>query len=299
MAAKMDAASGGGSRARGMGKLPREGVDLVYHSHGSGAPILLLAGGPGLDPRYLEPLAERLGAGQRVVLLHQRGTGESRSSRIERSTLSLEILVEDIELLREHLGFDRWVLLGHSWGGILAMAYAGAHPQRVRGLVLVGSGGIASGWVGPYTDNVLSRLTADERRAAAFWVEPERFRRDPQRALVEYTRVVAPAMVFEREAALPLIERTLGDGAFNVAVNRALATALPRYDFRAPLAQLSAPALVIQGRQDPVGESTARQIAQALPRSTLRFVERCGHWPFVERAAEFDAALAEFLAGLG
>jgi proline iminopeptidase len=280
------------------GTLPREYVRLAYRSYGSGTPVLLLAGGPGIDAVYFEPLAESLAVGHRAVLLHQRGTGPSTLDRVDAETVSLALSIRDVEALREAAGVDRWVLLGHSWGGILAMAYAEAHPDRVRGLVLVGSGGVTSDWMRYYADNVLSRLDGDGRRAAAFWTEPDRFLADPDRAVLEYSRATAPAMVFERDAALPLVERALKEGAFRVDVNRAFLPDLLSYDFRPGLARLEAPALVLQGRQDPVGETTAYDIARALPRARLHFLERCGHWPFVEREAEFLREVRGFLAGL-
>ncbi|HEX5120241.1 MAG TPA: prolyl aminopeptidase [Pseudonocardiaceae bacterium] len=104
-----------------------------------GTPVVFLHGGPGGGSsaghrRFFDP--ERF----RAVLLDQRGTGRSlpRASEpvTDLSTNTTPHLVADLELLREHLGIDRWVVFGVSWGTTLGVAYAEAHPSRVSGLVL-------------------------------------------------------------------------------------------------------------------------------------------------------------------
>jgi len=101
-----------------------------------GQPVLFLHGGPGagagtVHRRFFDP------AFWRVVIFDQRGAGRSRplGSLAHNTTPDL---VADIETLRRHLGIERWLLFGGSWGSTLALAYAQAHPDRVRGLVLRG-----------------------------------------------------------------------------------------------------------------------------------------------------------------
>ena len=102
----------------------------------SGDPVLLLHGGPGTgcspaQRRFFDP------GHYRAVLFDQRGAGRSRPQGeiVENTTRHL---VADIERLRQHLGIERWLVFGGSWGSTLALAYAEAHPERVRGLVLRG-----------------------------------------------------------------------------------------------------------------------------------------------------------------
>ena len=121
------------------GYLPVPGGHTMYWEQvGSprGHPVLFLHGGPGagagaVHRRFFDP------AFWRVVIFDQRGAGRSRPlGSLDHNTTP--DLVEDIELLRRHLGVERWLLFGGSWGSTLALAYAQAHPQRVRGLVLRG-----------------------------------------------------------------------------------------------------------------------------------------------------------------
>jgi proline iminopeptidase len=102
----------------------------------AGAPVIVLHGGPGsgctpAQRRFFDP------DHYRVILFDQRGCGRSQPSGcIEDNTT--DHLIGDIEQLRLHLGIERWLVFGGSWGSTLAIAYALAHPRRVRGLILRG-----------------------------------------------------------------------------------------------------------------------------------------------------------------
>ena len=101
-----------------------------------GKPLVFLHGGPGggIDPvyrRYFDPRKWR------VVLFDQRGCGKSTPFSELRENTTWD-LVADIERLREHLGVERWVVFGGSWGSTLSLAYAETHPRRCKALVLRG-----------------------------------------------------------------------------------------------------------------------------------------------------------------
>ena len=121
------------------GMLPVSSIHTLYYEqcgNPQGNPAVFLHGGPGggLSPdyrRFFDPVAYR------AVLFDQRGSGKSTPyAELEENTTW--DLVADIEKLREHLGIDRWVVFGGSWGSTLALAYAETHPERVKALVLRG-----------------------------------------------------------------------------------------------------------------------------------------------------------------
>ena len=101
-----------------------------------GTPVIFVHGGPGggTSPdqrRFFDPSAYR------IVLFDQRGCGQSTPHASLEANTTWD-LVADMELIREHLGIDRWVVFGGSWGSTLALAYAETHPERVRAIVLRG-----------------------------------------------------------------------------------------------------------------------------------------------------------------
>jgi len=123
----------------GSGWLPTGSAHEFYYEEcgaPDGKPVVVLHGGPGgaINPtmrRFFDP------ARWRVALFDQRGCGRSRpNASLEHNTTW--DLVEDIERLRRHLGIDKWVVFGGSWGSTLALAYAIRHPERVSGLILRG-----------------------------------------------------------------------------------------------------------------------------------------------------------------
>lgn len=273
-----------------------EGVMVYFRDVGSGRPIVLLAGGPGFSGDYLRPLAADLSANCRVILPDARGTGRSAVEPFDSGQITIEALVADLERIRALLKFEKWTLLGHSFGGILAMAYAAEHPDRVAGLVLVGSGGITSDFVWDYNAGLTARLTDAEKKEIGKWQNPSGLGGDPERAVVEISRIVAPAMMVDRKLAERLAQETLVPERFNPRVTLALQPWLRSgYDFRKPLKALTVPVIIIQGRQDPIGEATAQLIKNSFKSSDLRLLENCGHWPFLEKRDEFAKLLESFL----
>jgi len=126
------------------GMLPVGDGNILYWETGgnpSGKPAVVLHGGPGsgCSPRfrgYFDPAAYR------VVLFDQRNCGRSTPNAAapdtDLATNNTRNLLADIELLRQHLGIDRWLVFGGSWGSTLALAYAEAHPDRVTEMILFG-----------------------------------------------------------------------------------------------------------------------------------------------------------------
>ena len=151
------------------GAFDSAGLQLYYTSAGTGTPIVLLSGGPGLNVDYVLPIAQFLPAGYRSIAFEQRGTGRSRPQPFDPATLTINTVVQDLEALRVRLQQDRLSLLGHSWGGMLAMAYAAAHPDHVDRLILVDSGGPTLEFTQWFGDNIEARLRPEDIELRDYW----------------------------------------------------------------------------------------------------------------------------------
>jgi pimeloyl-ACP methyl ester carboxylesterase len=111
-----------------------DGRRLAYRRAGSGPMLVCHPGGPGFSSLYLGKLSG-LGEHLELVLIDPRGTGGS-DPPYDRRAFAIDDYVSDLEELRAHLGLERMLLFGHSHGGMVAMAYAARHPERVERLIL-------------------------------------------------------------------------------------------------------------------------------------------------------------------
>ena len=120
----------------GEGRLAIPGGSIWYRVSGSGpgTPIVLLHGGPGYSSYYLKSL-EALSDERPVVIYDQLGAGKS-DRVVDTALFNIPHFVAELDSLRSHLGYERWHVLGHSWGTILGLEYYRAHPDRVASLTL-------------------------------------------------------------------------------------------------------------------------------------------------------------------
>lgn len=272
--------------AAGAESLPRDGFELHYRTMGSGPTVVLLSGGPGFDVDYLLPVAEKLADGFTCVLLEQRGTGRSRATKFEPAAMKLRNVVEDLEALRVHLKLETLSLIGHSWGGMLAMAYAAAHPERVGRLALVGPGGMDTQFQSYFGPNLEMRLLAQDKAA-----------REAAKTPTQNIRAITPAYFFDRAKALAFAKAT-PEGSLHGDVGAAMWPDLAvNYNVRDAMKKLNRPTLIVQGRQDPIGESTAYETHLAIQGSKLELLNRCGHFPWLEQPEAFYKLTREFLSG--
>ena len=131
-----DAATAQVPRAR-QGLLSLEDARLFYEVVGSGEdPIIVVHGGPGLDHSYLQPGLDVLAVRHTLVYYDQRATGRSTSG-LDSVAINLDTFVEDIDALRQALGYERISVLTHSFGALIGLEYALRHPENLRSLILL------------------------------------------------------------------------------------------------------------------------------------------------------------------
>lgn len=272
-----------------------DGTRLAYTEVGSGPRLVCLPGGPGRASAYLEDLGG-LSANRTLVLLDTRATGHSEVPA-DPSTLRFDRLADDVEALREHLGEDRVDLLGHSAGCLVAQAYAAAHPERVRSLVLVTPSDRLQG--GSREDVAAIRearsdepwyAEAAEAQEALAYANPAQ-----QQSLVRATRPFFYGRWDERTQAHAATADTqssrraelgFGAGVEQVDVPAMLAA----------LAELEAPVLVVGGERDALtGVASVHAVAGSFPAAQTEVLPGAGHFPWVDEPESFRTAVADFL----
>ena len=279
------------------GKVPRNGFDLYYTIVGAnGLYALILSGGPGEEMRSMDGVADELRKKYRCIMLEQRGTGRSKLSKYDPSTINLNAYIEDIEVLRKHLQIDKLILVGNSWGMMLAFAYGGTYPDHVRAIVTIGSGPITTEYLAVMVDNMKSRLCPSDMEVIEYWTEPSRHAAEFERAEFERVRATAPAYFYDRKAGLQYGKELTPD-EFNPHVIPAF-KASGDFDLRSKLKAITAPVLLLQGRQDIAGEANIDEAHLLIKNSVLKFINKCGHMPWLEQREQTWKIVNEFLDSL-
>lgn len=255
-----------------------------------GVPVVFLHGGPGScsnpdQRRFFDPQHYR------IVLYDQRGCGRSAPAGRTQDNTTRQ-LIDDLEQLRRHLGVDRWLLFGGSWGSTLGLAYAQAHPASTRGLILRGLFLGTNDEVAWFLEG-LRRFVPEAWEALAAGVQGPSWRGliAHYQARVEQGDEVAAQRWNAYEAAVMGVGEA-GSTA-SPAPNAPALLARVRIQlhylaqdcFLAPGQLLNGigtlapiPAILVQGRRDLVcPPSTAYALARAWPRARLEMVENGGH----------------------
>lgn len=260
---------------------------LHVREFGSGEPLIFLAGGPGLNATYLDAIWENLFSDYRCIVLDQRGTGKSILPKVDSVSLTMEAYIHDLETLRNHLKLEQITLIGHSWGGMLAMEYVAKNHKNVKNLILLNPGGPTSSFFSYFSDNIQMRLHTEDTREAM--VLDSLGKSD--------FRAIFPGYFFDRDRALAVKDTWDFDSIFGqsgvtgITISNFVSTQKERVS---NLKKYTGIVHIIQGRQDPIGESTVYEIKELLPQSQITFIEKCGHFPWFEnedQVAEFYKAL--------
>lgn len=268
------------------------GGKLYYEVTGSGAgmPLVVVNGGPGFDHTYLHISTawDTLGKNRRIIFYDQRGNGRSSPLKPGQSC-TLADQIADLEALRAHLGFEKWDMLGHSWGGYLSMAYSARHPEHIAHLMIVDSA--APKWSDTLFlfSQIFPELT--ERRAGYVFADEMGDKAASDASIHDYL-----TMLFYSAEKRDAFVAQMGAGAYHKEVFQAVISDLPRFDLNPEIAKFKFPVIVMTGRYDiNVAPLVAYKIHQAIPGSRFVVFERSGHIPFYEEPDAFVRAAEEFL----
>lgn len=267
-------------------------------------PLACVNGGLLFDHKVLWPTLAPLAAGRQVVLYDQRGRGASaappgvRAARIEHDAGDLAALRAAVAPL---LGRDLdapWDVLGHSWGGGIAMLAAAEDPAGVRRLVLVDPVGTTGDWLPGLHARALAHLAARGdagAHAALAALDPGALAEPLPEAHAAYARAFYPAWFADGELARLFVPPRAAS-----VTGTTIAARLRRdgYNWRSALGALRAPTLVVHGGADVLDVAVARATRATLGEHVpvrLTVLQGAGHMPFWETPAPFFAAVESWL----
>ncbi len=276
------------------GLIKSNGSQLFYRTFGSGAPILLINGGPGMNSDGFVGLATELAKHNLIILYDQRGTGRSLVKKADTSTITIKLMVEDIENLRKQLKIKTWIVLGHSFGGMLASYYALSHPENISSLILSSSGGIDLELQSYVSKNINARLSAEELDSLRYWSTVISKGDTTFYARLQRAKWLAPAYVYDRKNIPAIAERlTQGNSEINGLVWNDLQKI--KFDCSNKLSKLNIPVLIIQGKQDIIEERTALKAHKVLKNSSVVLLDKCVHYGWLDQKDEYFATVEKFL----
>ncbi len=254
-------------------------------------PLCCINGGMIYDHSMLWPSLSPLAAQRQLILFDLRGRGAS-TTPANPGDATIGDDAADVGALRRALGLRRWDLLGHSWGGGVAMLAASGDSAGVRRMVLVDPVGPTSAWIAPLRQAVLDRLTGAERDAVAGISETSVEQPDPA-VQSAYGRAIYPAWFADPDLAW----RFRPPEALSETGSAVLARLRREgYDWRAGLRALSTPTLVIHGAQDVLSPAVSLEDADTLPNAQHVVVPSSGHMPFWEAPERFFPLVESFLS---
>lgn len=219
-------------------------------TEGEGVPVVLCPGGPGCCD-YLAPVARLLDEVARTVRYDPRGCGRSAPA----GEYTVADAVADLEAIREHYGFERWVVAGHSWGADLALAYTLEHPDRVAGFVCISGGRV-------HDDREWHRIYAERRDAGL-------------EAPLDYA--YPPNMDVNRELAADWKRYIKRPGLLR------------------DLARIERPGLFVYGERDIRPSWPVEQVAALIPGARLHLLEGAAHNLWLTHGEEVGGLLREFV----
>jgi len=291
-------------RAHPPGKLITvNGAKLWYESEGEGVSLVLVAGGPGRSHDYFHPWFSQFARSRRVIYFDAFGRGRSdRSKSAKEYTFDRD--VEDLERLRQALGLGKIDVLGASYGGMVAQAYALRHPGSVRRLVLVATLFSAEGWqVGNEILNGDIKEQLPEMWEKVLTVRGRGLRGSAPEHQAVYDPPLGLSWFYDRsnEAKLPKEPDAMNSEVyFAIAGDDAdflVGGDVSRLDFRPQLKSLKMPVLITAGRYDrAVPPRLSLQFQDYAPQARFVMFERSGHFIFIEEPGRFWEVVEDFLA---
>ncbi|MEP6547137.1 MAG: proline iminopeptidase-family hydrolase [Gammaproteobacteria bacterium] len=277
------------------------GMLIYFETIGKGPPLMVLHGGPGSTHDYFLPFLLPLARRHQLVFIDERGSGRSQQLSDPKG-YTLDAMAQDVEAVRLALNLGKIDLLGHSFGGILAQAYAIAHPAALRTLILAGTGSSAARIDTDFAQikdsldkNLRREIDAAELKGIIekSGAQSQDYRRLADEAELPFNYHVRPPPWNSAGDSVGwdvLREMWVRHSDFHIDGN------LRGFDFIPALEKLTVPTLIIYGDHDLVSRATAEQTHAALAGSQIFEVAQSGHMTFVDQPEVFMKALESFLA---
>ncbi len=266
-------------------------VTMYYKIQGKGETVVVLHGGPGMNLTYFFPHFERLPT-YRLLFYDQRGCGKSSGS----TELTVNTFVNDLEGIRKAFNLDTMNLLGHSWGGLLALHYGVLHPEKVNSLILVNTALVTAELLAKQHRKRVTRLTDKDKYALEKIVQSPGFAHKTPQAIKAFFTILEGTNFYDRRLIDKFFLEYTKKAARNALfINEIMQKDILQHDVRKYLSQIDCPTFIIHGDYDTVPVKAAYEICELIKGSRCVILKNCGHYPFIESPEEFFKIVKKFL----
>lgn len=268
------------------------GIQMYYKMMGSGIPLLILHGGPGLDHSYFLPQFAELAKDYKLIFIDQRANG--RTEAPDSTKMNLSFFIEDIESVRKEFALGKLNLLGHSWGALIAMFYAVRYPENLNLLILMNP--VSASSQGRDTANKLlqSRITKQDSIDRAEVMRSEGFRSRTPEAISKLFRIAFRPSFYNKTLVDSITLTFQPDYAKKSSTLRHMRGLLV-YDIQQELSRIQCPTLILHGADDAIPLLTSRELQKQIGGSQLVVLYNCGHFPYIDAPQEFFKSVRLFM----
>jgi proline iminopeptidase len=258
--------------------------DGTLHGHfsGKGAPALLLHGGPGL-PDLTEECAIELGDIFTPIRYTQRGTLPSTVG----APFTIESHMADALAVLDLFDLDKAWVIGHSWGGHLALHLVANHPERFHGLVCIGALGASGDVLPEFEENLLRHLSDEQRERVKEIDARSEIGEASEQELLESLELIWPYYFAVPESAPPFPVEHIGAECAAETFS-SIKQHFEAGDLPEKLRAVRMPALFAHGVQDPIPLRSAVDTAKLIPRARVGRMPNCGHFPWIEQKGRLN-----------
>jgi len=289
-------------------RIPVGNGSLYVRDIGNGSPVIVLHGGPDFDINYLLPDLDRLADSYHLIYYDQRGRGKSAAG-VQPEEVSLASDVEDIDRVRDRFHLEQAVVLGHSWGAVLALEYALRHPTRVSRLILMNPAPASASDYKVLRSAYTQKLGKDFDRQREILASAAYEEGDPETVAARYRLHFEAALARSKDYETLMARMKaafVSQGRAGILEARAVedrlmadSWSLSGYDLLPKLPALRIPTLVIAGDKDFIPGEIAQHIASAIPGARLVTLGDCGHFSYLECPADVRKAFDDFFHRAG
>lgn len=279
------------------GFIPVKQGKLFYQTFGKGDPILVLHGGPGLDQTYLQPQMLELAKDHQIIFYDQRGSGKSLLTPMNEEYININQFVEDLEALRKELALEHFILLGHSWGGFLAMNYSLHYPEHINGLILMDSAPADFKGQQEFLTEFSKRIEPIKNEIAPL-LNYEKFKLLNAEEITRLYRIEFTVYFYDPKKVsqlnLDINDQSAQSGGQVMNLMLKTSWMKPNINLFPELRKLKIPTLIIHGKHDIVPIQTAKEIKEAIPKAQLVILDQCNHFPYIEQPEKLFKLINNF-----